>query len=410
VIAQRQAVEATPPTSIELASHLNNLATHLAAQYDATGRRDLLDEVLATQRLVIEKTPPPSTLHATAATNLASHLVRLYDAIGDLGLLDEAWKEVGRAAAGGPREVVALARTRANLIRHDGSRSDRFHASAQELTVALTAFAEELSPTWPPRSQRSSRLRRVGLDPLRRRDLAQRVDGLLGDLAASLALSGEVDRAIGLIEGDRTWLSAPQQTVRSVAIPQIPVAWVMTSRWETIVITTTDDLTYIPHVVRRTHREVRSAVTAALNAARGVALSPVETRLHAIEHQRQTVDTLCDLTSEIMAAVPRSSRLLIVPLGICALLPYSSARHNGEHLIDHTTLTLGPSLAWARASNRERRPGPSIGAFHPGNPPLRTLDLEADRAAFSDLVHGTILDRPTAEKLLAHFDSVVNAR
>lgn len=266
----------------------------------------------------------------------------------------------------------------------DDRLSDRFGRAAIELTSALDSIQDLLQ--------------RPGLTLQERRDLAQQADGLVGDLAASHLLAGDLEKGLRLVEGNRIWLAAPGELGHVPPEPPVAVAWVVPSSWETVVVTTTDHRApdqLTGHVVAKARAQIATAVAAALNAARGG--TPPAAR-------QQTVDALCELTGEIAATFPAAERLLVVPLGICALLPYAAAKaSDSTFLIDHTTITVAPSLSWAQAAYRSRPGGPSIGAFHPGKQSDRRLDLLDDRKAFEQLVSGHVLDQPTAEQVLAHF-------
>jgi CHAT domain-containing protein len=149
-------------------------------------------------------------------------------------------------------------------------------------------------------------------------------------------------------------------------------------------------------VVEHSRGQIGHIVVDALNAARNA---------DTIEARHEAVDKLCEVTSDIVAAFPMAERLLVVPLGICSLLPYSAAHQERECLIERTAITLAPSMAWARAAHRSRSGGPNVAAFHPGRPPQEPLSLTQDRRTFENLVGGKILDRPTAGELL---DSLVS--
>ncbi|WP_329492967.1 CHAT domain-containing protein [Kitasatospora herbaricolor] len=97
--------------------------------------------------------------------------------------------------------------------------------------------------------------------------------------------------------------------------------------------------------------------------------------------------------------MPSVPRLLVVPVGPLARLPYGAARREtGEYVIDQTAITIAPSLAWAIKSHRDRPRGSCIGAFHPGEPPL---SLESDRDVFAThFPHGEKLDSPTPRQVL----------
>jgi hypothetical protein len=173
----------------------------------------------------------------------------------------------------------------------------------------------------------------------------------------------------------------------------VTIVWVMASRWETVVVVPDAAKAdgYTTWAIQRTQGDLARAVTTALNAARATRPSEIE--------RRGPVDALCDLTGEIVAAFPAAEQLLVVPLGVCALLPYAAAPHNGARLVDHAAVTVAPSLAWAKAARRPRPQGPSIGVFHPGNPPLA---VERDRRAFESFVRHEALVSSAASVVLDH--------
>jgi hypothetical protein len=383
VRVQREAVAVTPATSTERPRHLNNLALRLADLYRATGERGVLDEAVGVQREAVAATPATSTGRPAQLNNLANHLRELHGATGERGVLEEAVGVVEGVRGGGPGEQVTLARTRAGLARQ----GDNPVAAASELEMAHGAFDEEIA-----------RLRATN-DPVRLRDLAQRVDGLLGDLAATHIVNGDAHRALELLESDRVWLRAPGPgTASQVPDGPVAVAWVVPSQWETAVVTAPDATSppdsFERYTVAVTRNALRSAVVDAINAVRHRDSDAAD----------QAVTRLIDLTSRVVATFPQASRLLVVPLGVAALLPFAAAPlpTASAPLVDHTAVTLAPSLAWALAAHRARPAGRGhVGAFHPGTPPFPVLSLGADRDQFETLVGPNVLDQPTAEEVLA---------
>jgi hypothetical protein len=372
VITARASVGATPESDIEYHRRLNNLAIHLDRLFEATDRRDHIEEAVALQREVVRRVPPRSPERLGYICNLANFLSDLYRSGGQPATLDEAWTLVGGLSLGSPADKVTLARTRAGLARLGGD----LERAAQELTIALRTFEHEA---------------RDHADPVHRRDLAQQGDGLVGDLIVSHVQNGNLVEAIAVAEGRRVWLPSPDGVAPNPSGDPVAVAWVVAGRWETAVISTVDHTTYASHVVDVTRADMRSAVIAAVNAARDADDDACS----------RTVEELCTLAGKIVAALPTTDRLLIVPVGLCAALPYLAAPDpRGGHLIDHTTLTLAPSLAWARSVHRSRPHGVSVGIFHPG-PSNDPLDVAADRRSFeTDVGGGTITDRPTARAVL----------
>jgi CHAT domain-containing protein len=387
---QREAVAATPATSTDRPAWLSNLANRLADLYGVTGDRDLLDEAVRLQREAVAATPATSTSRPAWLGTLAGLLSSLYKATGDRDLLDEAVGVVEGVRGGGPEERLRLSRTRARLARQ----TDDLVAAAVELEAAHRAFDEEIA-----------RLRAAN-NPVRLRDLAQRVDGQLGDLAATHIANGNIHRALELLESDRVWLRAPgQDAARQVPHSKVAVAWVVPSLWETAVVTAADATSppdsFERHTVAVTHNELGSAAADTINAARN----------RDPEASDQAVARLIDLTSRVVATFPQAPRLLVVPLGIAALLPYAAAPcpPAGAPLVERTAVTLAPSLAWALAAYRARPAGRGhVGVFHPGSPPLPVLSLEADRYQFETLVGPDVLDQPTAQEVLAALESGVD--
>jgi hypothetical protein len=85
------------------------------------------------------------------------------------------------------------------------------------------------------------------------------------------------------------------------------------------------------------------------------------------------IDRLSDLAGSIAehlrdaSTVALRDRLLVVPLGVCGYLPWTSARmSDGSFLLDHCEITLAPSRAWAWAGDRPGggpRAGRTSGSF-----------------------------------------------
>jgi len=353
---------------------------------------EVLEQAVLLQRFAVEDTAADDISRPSRVWYLAELLRQLWDRKGEPGFLDEAWATVENLQPESPFDQIDLALTRARLVRCDRRHHDRFAAVAEELATAVEVVnrlrAAEPNPTW-------------------RRDLAHRFDGLLGELVVSVVLDGDLDRAIRLIEAERVWLPAPPEgavAIASTSPRSIPVAWVITGYWETVVITTVDHRTYTSHVLDRPRPAIHGAVAAHTSTQLLAAATSGKQREQHLIAQHQTVDRLCSLATEIAATFPRVEHLLVVPVGICALLPYGAARRDDGHLTDHTTLTIAPSLAWARAAHRPRPGGPSFGAFHPGTGNDKPLPLSPEREQFQQLVGGTVLDRPSAEEVLARLD------
>jgi CHAT domain-containing protein len=389
VAVARRAVASTPPGTTVPATYLSNLALHLSDCYTETGERAWLDEAVAVARRAVASTRPTDPGRPVYLNMLATRLVEEYRATDDHRLLAEAWSLVEHVRGTGPWETAMLARTRAAVVRQDRDRRDRFAVAAQHLADAH-AVCEDLATD-------------ANREREHQRDVAQQAEGLLADLAASWALAGNVEGAVELVERDRFWLHAPPPSEPHRDETATAVVWVMASQWETVVVTRDDD-SFTAHPLSLTRQQVADAVVTVLVAARRQAKSFAE-RERVLAAQQRAVDELCEVTGQIAASFPDVDRLVVIPLGICALCPYPAAPVNGGgRLIDRTVVTVAPSLAWARAAaHRPRRHGPRVGAFHPGNPP-NALDLNADTRTYTDLVSRSDGDRlwsPTADKVLA---------
>jgi hypothetical protein len=383
----------TPVDIPLLADHLSFVAATIRRLGEVRDDNEMLEQAVVFQRHAVETTGADAIARPSRVRYLAELLLELSDMTGEAGPLDEAWALVEHLRPDSPFDQVDLAMTRARLARRDRRRRDAFAVAAGELTTAVGVV---------------DRLRRAERHPTRRRDLAQRYDGLLGELVANTALSGNLDRAIELIEAERVWLPAPPDgavALASTSPLSIPVAWVVSSSSETVVITSVDHRTYTMHVIETTRRALYQGVVAnARTQMQPAEASPNEQERHLAAAQRQTVEDLCSLATNIAAVFPPVEHLLVVPVGICALLPYAAARRDDGFLTDQTTLTIAPSLAWARAAYRRRSSGPSFGAFHPGTGSDTPLRLDDDRRVFEELVGGTVLDRPSAKDVLARLD------
>jgi hypothetical protein len=386
---QRRVVEGTSEGAEPLPQYLGRLAVLLRVQHEASGDRRLLEEAVTTQRRALAALPADHVDRPPFVCRLAEIVTDLSDATGDSELVDDAWAMVEHLHAHRPSEDATLGWSRAQLVRR-GRRRDRFAVAAREAAAATEAV---------------ERLGRAEPTPDRRLDLAQQFDGLLGDLVASMVRSGDVERAVERVEAERVWLGAPARRATEAArtLPPVPVAWVASSRWETVVVTTVDHRRYAAHVVERTRDDIHQAVMTSMVAAESPAPETSEGRARWMATRQQAVDRLCSLATEIAATFPREESLLLVPVGWAALLPYAAARRGDRFLTDEARLTVSPSLTWARAAHRPRPGGPSVGAFHPGAPSDDPRDLDHARQAFGTLVDATILDRPSAEEVLTRF-------
>jgi hypothetical protein len=360
------------------------------------GDRELLEEAVAVQRRAVEVTPADGAGRNHRTSYLAKLLADLAATEEDTGLLEEAWAMVEQLEARTPFGRAVLAWAKAHVVRRDERRRDRFTMAARELGAALAAV-EELRDSEP--------------NPVHQRDLAYRFNGLLGDLIVNVALSGNVERAVELIEAERIWLPAPpvSATGATAAHPPVPVVWVASSQWETVAISTTDHGTYTLRTIASDRNTIYRAITTYRAVAPAGADASDEERQQSVAARCEAVNELCSLATDIAEGFPQAVHLLVVPVGDCALLPYAAARRGDGYLVDETALTVAPSLAWARAAHRPRPDGPGFAAFHPGSADHDLLPLDRQRRTFQKLFDAaTILDRPTAEDVLGHFDRNVD--
>jgi hypothetical protein len=385
VAGARRAVESTPQDSPELPRYHDNLGNRLGDWYKATGDRAALEEAVASSRRAAGTTRPDSLDLPGRLNNLALRLLGWHEATGDTAALEEGIRLLGDVVAVRPMDKVAVARSMAYLVRMDYARlgEGSYRMAAQALAPALRAFDAEQQ--------------RLSGDVQRLRDLAHRFDGLLADFAVNQALAGDVRSATAALEDSRIWLPEPEGAPGAVPDEAVTVVWVLSSVWETLTITRQDRgvLTVAKVPVRRGH--LRSAATAALDASRDPGV-PIADRCSAM-------DRLTDLTTSIVATFPQTGRLLLIPLGICAQLPYAGARTaDGAYLVDRATLTVAPSLGWALAARRPSPRGASVGAFHPGEGRHR-LDLSGDREMFHEILRGREVEPPRSQDVLAEIGS-----
>ncbi len=358
----RQAVGATSTTSPERPRLLHNLANRLDDRYKATSELSDLDEAVRVAREAVDAAPATSTELPVLLNNLAQYLAEKYRTTGERAHLRQALGLLPASLGRGPADRVLLGRTRAKLARLD----DDVAAAIVAMEDASAAFAAE---------QERLRGDLIGL-----RDLAGQTEGLVGNLASCHVVAGHQEAALAVVEAPRTWLPAPPP-----AAPQRPVAvvWVVTSSWETVVLSTHLET---PVVLDFDHDTIADHLNVTFLALRR-------------GEPQQAVQKLCELTTRITAVFPPVDEVLIVPVGACALLPYAAGRTaKGDCLIDQTAVTVAPSLAWARAAHRARPTGASLGVFHPGRPRLNLVeDRQVFQAAFPST---TPLDSPHSADVL----------
>jgi hypothetical protein len=379
IAIRREALKKVTPRDIQLSIHFTGLANVLNRLYRSTGDTDALDESLSLSRRAFAETPPGRTERALLAHNYASDLALKYEATREQRYLKEARDITSEIRGRGPIDHVIQARTRAHLAWLDGN----LDSVLQELLEANEAFADEIERTID--------------DPVSSRHLAGHTERLIGDLAGCHAARGELVAAVDVIESKRIWVREPPAAqLDLLALPAMPVVWLFASRWETRIIWTHDhrsdafDSIRVP-IDRQT---LGRTIIRGLNARR-------------LGTSTDELSEVIALTSQILGAVPTFPQLLVVPVGVCSLLPFSSAQTgDGASLIDNCAVTVAPSLAWAAASYRRRSGGTSLGVFHPGHP---RLDLEEDRRLFiSQFPDAEILDAPRAGEVLKAFSGGVS--
>ncbi|MET7534770.1 CHAT domain-containing protein [Streptomyces goshikiensis] len=367
---ERQALQATSETHAEIGEYKGGLANSLSLLYEHTKDRTILSEAVELSREALQATPVGRSDRAIRVHNYAMDLALLFELDGDAVLLHEARQLTAESRGRGPIDYFRQARTRAHLARLDGDVDSALH----ELQVANEAFIEERE--------------RLAGDLTRLRDLAGQVERVVGDLVGCHVVKGDCAAAVEVIESNRLWLNAPPPSPRGSGLPAMAVAWVSASRWETVVISTLDHRTtsYDATIIPLDRQALGRKTLIAFNAARTSDPGP-------------EFEDIVTIVSRIVDAMPRVSRLLIVPVGPLALLPYGAARREtGEYVIDQTAITIAPSLAWAIESHRDRPHGNCIGAFHPGEPPL---NLDSDRDVFaSHFPNAAKLDSPTPGQVL----------
>jgi hypothetical protein len=368
---RRQTLQVVPDGHVDRTLHLGGLSNLLTRLYETTGDRSALREAVDLSSKVLLSATQDRLDWAAHLHNHALGLAHLFEATGDKSLLREALKLTVGTHAARPKDRFMQARTRAHLARLSGDVDSALH----ELHLAYGAFEEER--------------KRLADEPSGLRDLAAQVERVLGDLVGCYAARGDHAAAVRTIEAGRHWLTEPPVNLEHrPALPPIAVAWVAASRWETVVISAQDHraASYTVAIMPTDRQRLGRMVIGALNG----------TRLDAVN---DALEELMELTARIVDAMPHAARLLVVPLGPCALLPFNSASHSlGGQLIDHTAVTIAPTLGWALASHRSRPEGDCLGVFDPGEPPL---DLSLDEEMFvSHFPEGIILNCPTPSQVL----------
>ncbi|HEY8546240.1 MAG TPA: CHAT domain-containing protein, partial [Acidimicrobiales bacterium] len=363
---------------------------------------ELFEVAVTLQRIAVEETPADHVTRPARIAVLVQLLVELWDEQQEDALLDEAWAAIENAQPKSPFDQVDLARMRARIMQ---AHPRKPHSPADIVDV--------LSPAL----ETAQRFGAAEPDITRRRNIAQRFDGLLGELVVKLVQAGDLDQAIRRIEDERIWLPAPPDGAVAVAgtteTRTIPVAWVA-SGWDvTAVITTVDHATYTSHLIEVPRTSIQqwvlfNTILQSYLSGQGKA-SPQAERERTVTSVFKLIDLQCSIATKVAATFPRVEELLVVPVGICELLPFTAAQRGDRHLIDETALTIAPSLAWARAARRPRPDGPSFGAFHPGTANDLARHVETGKEQFAGLVGGTVLDRAADHEVLARFDGAAVA-
>lgn len=265
-----------------------------------------------------------------------------------LGLEDDDHEVLRRADAllsGLPPEPSAL-RTRADIAMHAGD---------PEGAVGLLRSAVNAARSQANKSDEDAESE-VG-----RREQAAWIEGLVGDLALACVAAGSPDEAIRAIEEPRVWLATPSGAA-CAPDGRGPCAWVATGTSGTAVIVDGDGdclatiLSEFPR--RRVNRLIADAVNDGWSLAGGR-------------------DALMDAVSRIVDHFPVTTRLLLVPVGRWAAVPFVAGRRSdGSVLVERTALTVAPTRSWARAAARPSPGGDVVVVLGPGN--VKPLDLQRD--------------------------------
>ena len=173
--------------------------------------------------------------------------------------------------------------------------------------------------------------------------LAGETEGLIADLAMSYVRAGQVGQAREALERARIWLSRPGDVGESLN-PSWSTVWVVADDHGTAVIS--DDLPEGHMLIDLRRSEIGKGVARLYDSFSD-----------GIGEVFEAADQTCEITSHITRTFPRSDHLLIVPLGMSALLPYAAGRtHDGHYLIEDSTISVTPTLAWALDFGLRPRP------------------------------------------------------
>gem|GEM_PF-4004075 len=398
----RRAVDLTPAGTDDLLIHQTGLANRLLAH----GTADALNEAITITRQVVASTSASNHRYATRLSNLgamlatsddpgssaeavevlrksvgvsrdlaeqraglnnlAQALANEFERTGDQAHIDEALAFMKAGKAKEPsRERALYSQTRARLHRLDGD----LRSSIEDLEAASEARAVEVH--------------RLRNSPLELRDLAGETEGILSDLAQTYAALDEPAEVIRVLEADRTWLKAPERDVGLRDQP--PAVWVVAGRDETAVVTV-DGVRLVPGLGRKLLlRRVRGLLAAV-----------------TFEEMALAVEGLCEFANGVAEHLPAADELIVVPVGLWAMVPFSAAQLSDGPLIEKTALTIAPTLRWATSASRGRPVGGSVGSFWPGQPPL---DLAADRDVFRRwFPDASVATVPRAEWVLGNLD------
>jgi hypothetical protein len=361
------AVDTTPEDSNDRPLYLNNLANQYADMYAATGNREHLHTAFGHAQTAIDSTPEDSIDRPFHLNNLANRYADLHAATGEEEWLHEGLSVLASSPA--PLEALKIERTRARLLVS----LDRCDEAAGVLEAALGLIEEERI--------------RLGDDGEGLRDLAGAVEGMTGDLAFLRARLQDARQTVKALEQPRIWLSAPSKLRASPAV-ESPVVWVIPSRWGTAIVSRIGGEFTIAET-GITREDLSGLIIAMLNAQR---------RHSASDETRDLIES----ANSITALFSPVDRLLVVPVGVASLIPwYACSGPSGRPLVENTTITTAPTLAWATTKAVSADGGSPIGFFHPGDPDSQDwLNLEPDRRAFANHTGGEPLNSPNLASTL----------
>ncbi len=366
------AVDATPDDSNDRPGYLNNLANRYADLYSATGNREHLHTAVGHAQAAVDATPDDSNDRPGYLNNLANHYADLFAATREEELLREGLSVLVSSPA--PLDALKIERTRARLLMG----LDRSDEAARVLEAALGLLDDERI--------------RLGNDGEGLRDLAGEVEGMTGDLAFLHSRLQDADQMVKVLEQPRIWLSTPPK-LRASPSDGSPAVWVIPSQWGAAVVSRIGgEFTVAETGITR--EDLSGLVVDMLNAHRSHSGS---------DATRDLIETANTMTT----LFPPVEQLLVIPVGVASLIPwYACAGSSGRLLVETTTITVAPSLAWANTKAVSVGSGPPVGFFHPGIPQTSNwLNLEPDRRAFVQLTGGLPHDSPTVAGTIGALES-----